>query len=197
MYYSTYYVLINPPVAIGVWARSCWWLETFGGHFMSSSTRNWLKMHILDFLCTWVLISHRFPPFYDVLFFSTNFRNFSVRRSFSTETETGAYNHTTSTAFGKLGPLETRKYAGLIQNLILYRLVPITFSQNFFEKSIFYKICKSKGTPLQPLKIFIEISNKISSKFASRFFEILNRIFLTPGSTLVCAEFVALSIPHT
>ena len=230
-------VLINPPVAIGVWARPCWWLETFGVHFMSSSTRNQLKMQIFDFLCTWVLIFHRFPPIYDIpvffnfrkksvrrcfpalhrpsrshimayftpihvlqhqkptqnaqfwllmhlgndfpsfptilrlFIFSTKFWFFSVRRSSSTSTQTGAYNHTASTAFGKLGPLETRKlldkfssnYAGSIQNLILYRLV---YSKSFD----FYKICKSKRTPLQPLKIFIEISNKISSKFASHFF---------------------------
>ena len=48
---------------------------------MSSSTRNRLKMHIVDFLCTWVLILHHFPPIYDFPFFQ-KFRKISVRRCF-------------------------------------------------------------------------------------------------------------------
>ena len=62
----------------------------------------WLPMHLGNHFPS-------FPTILRLLFFSTKFRFFSVRRSSSTSTKTGAYNHTASTAFGKLGPLETRK----------------------------------------------------------------------------------------
>ena len=176
---------------------------------MFSSTRNRLKMHVFGFPCTWAIISHHFPPFYDFAFFPQNFEKFRsgdppVHRLKVAPITTVQAMLSANSGPSKLEncsisfPKTMRDRYTIWFRIDWYQSLFLKNSSKFFV-FFFFKICKSKGTPLQPLKIIIEISNKIPSKFASRFCEILNRIFLTPVSTLVlvCAEFDSLLIPHT